>query len=66
MDTFSLDDLKQIMGELCIDNMLLKKKIGYLESMIEQLRPKEGGGGEAEKEQGPLHQETKKEEIRRS
>ncbi len=49
MDTISFDDLKQIVGELYIDNMLLKKKIGYLEDVINQLRPKEEEGGGAGK-----------------
>ncbi len=49
MDTISFDDLKQMVGELYIENVLLKKKIGYLESMIEQLR----GVAEREKEKEP-------------
>lgn len=53
MDTISFDDLKQMVGELYIDNVLLKKKIGYLESMIEQLRPQEGEMTEQEKEDKP-------------
>lgn len=51
MDTISFDDLKQIVGELCIENALLKKKIGYLENMIDQLRPKEEEETEREKEE---------------
>lgn len=49
-DTISFDDLKQMVGELYIDNIMLKKKIAYLEDMIEQLRPKEKEETEQEKE----------------
>ncbi len=44
MDTISFDELKQMVGELYIENVLLKKKIGYLENAIEQLMPGEKGG----------------------
>lgn len=42
-----------MIGELYIENVLLKKKIGYLESMIEQLRPKEEEVTKQEKEDKP-------------
>ncbi len=43
MNTISFDELKQIVGELFVENILLKKKITYLEDMIQQLILKEEG-----------------------
>ncbi len=53
MDTISFDELKQMVGELFIENVLLKKKIVYLENMVEQLRPKERRATIKEKEDKP-------------
>ncbi len=61
MDTISFDELKQMVGELYIENVLLKKKIGYLENVVEQLMSgNKGGVVEGEKEDKPLYQETRK------
>ncbi len=61
MDTVTHDEIQQIIGALFIENVLLKKKIGYLENAIEQLMSGEKGGVvEGEKEDKPLYQETGK------
>ncbi len=60
MDTISLDELKQMIGELFIENILLKKKMAYLENMVKQLSPKEEGNGQGKEAKPGHHQETKK------
>ncbi len=61
MDTVTHNEVQEIIGALYIENVLLKKKIGYLENAIEQLMPKDKGEMvEGKKEDKPLYQETRK------